>query len=200
MFTGIVEETGRVLRIDKASDGARLVVETTLDLADTRLGDSIALDGCCLTVVEMGMEDGTRFVAFDLGPETLAVTTLGALKPGSRVHLERALRLSDRLGGHLVAGHVDAVGSIERRQTVGDALLLRVAAPPEITRYCIHKGSVAVDGVSLTLNVVDDAGFEVGLIPHTLEKTHLGDLQVGDRVNLEADLVGKYVARLLPAR
>lgn len=199
MFTGIVEDTGRVRTVDKTTaGGVRLVVETSLDLTDTRLGDSIAVDGCCLTVVEMGVQDDARVVAFDLGPETLAVTTLGGLAAGGRVHLERALRLSDRLGGHLVAGHVDAVGTVERRDLVGDALLLRVAAPPSITRFCIHKGSIAVDGVSLTLNVVDDAGFEVGLIPHTLDKTHLGALRVGDRVNLEADLVGKYVARLLP--
>jgi riboflavin synthase len=197
MFTGIVEESGRVRSLTGTSEaGKRLVVETALDLRDTRLGDSIAVDGCCLTVVEMGM-DSTATVAFDLGPETLAVTTLGALVPGARVHLERAVRLADRLGGHLVAGHVDAMGTVVKREPVGDALLLRIAAPPDITRLCIHKGSIAVDGVSLTLNVVDDDGFEVGLIPHTLEKTHLGDLVVGARVNLESDLIGKYVERLL---
>jgi riboflavin synthase len=200
MFTGIVEDTGRVLQppppLATSGGAARLVVETGLDLADTRLGDSIAVDGCCLTVVEMG----PRRVAFDLGPETLAVTTLGRLAAGARVHLERALRLSDRLGGHLVAGHVDAVGTVERRQQVGDALLLRIAAPASITRYCIHKGSITVAGVSLTLNVVDEGGFEVGLIPHTLEVTHLGELGPGDGVNLEADLIGKYVERLLGPR
>lgn len=197
MFTGIVEDTGVVQRIERTSEGgARCVVTTALDLGDTRVGDSIAVDGCCLTAVVIAPGE----VAFDLGPETLAVTKLGDLQAGSRVHLERALRLSDRLGGHLVAGHVDAVGTLERRVPAGDALLLRFAAPSSITRYCVHKGSICVDGVSLTLNVVDDQGFEVGLIPHTLEKTHLGELKVGERVNLEADLIGKYVERLLGPR
>ena len=188
MFTGIVEDTGRVV-----VGGARLVVQTALDLADTKLGDSIAVDGCCLTVVAL---EGAN-VSFDLGPETLAVTTLGALAAGSRVHLERAVRLQDRLGGHLVQGHVDAVGTVESAVKSGDALLVRVKAPREITRLTIHKGSIAVDGVSLTVNVVDDDGFEVGLIPHTLEVTKLGALVAGARVNLEADLVGKYIAKLV---
>ncbi len=194
MFTGIVEHTGRVTSVDQREDGARIVVETALELGDTRLGDSIAVDGCCLTVVDKG----ARTVAFDLGPETLAVTTLGAFAPGTAVHLERAVRLADRLGGHLVQGHVDGVGTVERREAKGDALLLRIRAPREVTRLCIHKGSIAVDGVSLTVNAVDDDAFEVGLIPHTLDKTHLGSLTVGARVNLEADLVGKYIDKLLP--
>lgn len=191
MFTGIVEESAIVLRA-----GARLEVRTALDLKDTKPGDSIAVDGCCLTVVQMPH----GVVAFDLGPETLAVTTLGALAAGDRVHLERALRLSDRLGGHLVAGHVDAVGTIASLTRQGDALMVRVSAPPAILRYCVVKGSVCVDGVSLTLNAVDDAGFEVGLIPHTLRVTAFAALNVGDRVNLEADLIGKYVEKLLVGR
>ena len=191
MFTGIIEDSAVVLQ-----PGARLQVRTALDLSDTKLGDSIAVDGCCLTVVEML----PGVLAFDLGPETLAVTTLGDLGINDRVHLERALRLSDRLGGHLVAGHVDAIGTIVSLRKENDALIVRVSAPTAVTRYCVAKGSVCLDGVSLTLNVVDDAGFAVGLIPHTLEVTALGALSVGDRVNLEADLVGKYVEKLLVGR
>jgi riboflavin synthase len=242
MFTGIVEESGVVILLAHAQRSppragqrrrsptagspfppadARLEVRTGLDLADTKVGDSIAVDGCCLTVVDLR----PGVVAFDLGPETLAVTTLGQVVAGDRVHLERALRLSDRLGGHLVAGHVDAVGTVARvaRELVPglasaaharsgglddgglraggrEALLVRVHAPPAITRYCVKKGSVCVDGVSLTLNAVDDDGFEVGLIPHTLALTSLATLAVGDRVNLEADLIGKYVEKLLVGR
>ena len=197
MFTGIVEESAVVLSLRGAPDGARLEVRTSIDLADTKLGDSISVDGCCLTVVALA-EGG--LVAFDLGPETLAVTTLGALAAGDQVHLERALRLSDRLGGHLVAGHVDAIGTIASLEHKGDALIVRVRAPTAITRYCVAKGSVCMDGVSLTLNAVDDEGFEVGLIPHTLEVTAFASLAVGDHVNLEADLIGKYVEKLLVGR
>ncbi len=200
MFTGIVEESGTVVALSARPEGARLVVKTGLDLSDTKLGDSIAIDGCCLTVVDL--LPGT--VAFDLGPETLAVTTLGSLSTGKRVHLERALRVGDRLGGHMVAGHVDAVGTVSRAERVGappnDALIVRIEAPPAITRYCVAKGSICVDGVSLTLNVVDDAGFEVGLIPHTLVVTHFASLAPGVRVNLEADMLGKYVEKLLVGR
>lgn len=198
MFTGIVEESGTVLalRVAANGEGARLEVRTALDLDDTKLGDSIAVDGCCLTVVDML----PGVVSFDLGPETIRVTTLGALVAGKRVHLERALRVGDRLGGHMVAGHVDAVGTVERAEQRGDALVVRVHAPPSVTRYCIAKGSVCMDGVSLTLNVVDDAGFEVGLIPHTLQVTHFASLRAGDRVNLEADMLGKYVEKLLAGR
>ncbi len=191
MFTGIVEQCGVVLRA-----GARLEVRTALDLSDTKLGDSIAVDGCCLTVVDML----PGVVAFDLGPQTLAVTTLGELGAGDRVHLERALRFADRLGGHLVAGHVDAVGTILALAPDGDALIVRVGAPASVLRYCVMKGSVCIDGVSLTLNAVDDAGFAVGLIPHTLAVTCFAALTVGSRVNLEADLIGKYVEKLLVGR
>lgn len=205
MFTGIVEESATVLALKPsaaAEAGARLDVRTTLDVADTKRGDSIAVDGCCLTVVELSpAPDGHgHVVAFDLGPETLQVTTLGALAAGKKVHLERALRIGDRLGGHIVAGHVDAVGIVATAERRGDALIVRFNAPPSVTRYCVAKGSICVDGVSLTLNAVDDAGFDVGLIPHTLEVTHFGWLQPGDRVNLEADMLGKYVEKLLAGR
>jgi riboflavin synthase len=132
-----------------------------------------------------------------VGPESLAVTSLGSLKSGSRVHLERAMRLSDRLGGHMVSGHVDGMGTLVDKAPLGTALNLRFEAPPAILRLCIHKGAIAIDGVSLTLNVVDERGFEVCLIPHTLDRTFLLDLPVGTRVNLENDLVGKYIERLV---
>jgi riboflavin synthase len=201
MFTGLVEDTGRVLRIAPQGAGRRLWVRSQLDLTDTRLGDSIAVNGVCLTVVELrgaaGAHDVAFDVAFDIGPESLAVTTLGALGPDHKVHLERAVRLADRLGGHLVAGHVDGIGRVATRRPDGDTLFVRVEAPKPVLDLCIHKGSIAIDGVSLTLNAVDDTGFEVWLIPHTLKGTHLGQLQPGSRVNLESDLIGKYVQKLL---
>jgi riboflavin synthase len=194
MFTGIIEDIGVVRAATRSATGMQLVVETVLDLSDTKLGDSIAIDGVCLTVTHLVR--GWR-ATFDVGPESLAVTTLGGLVVGQRVHVERALRLSDRLGGHLVQGHVDGVGVVSRRASSGDALFLRFDAPPAVLRYCIHKGGLAIQGVSLTLNAVDESSVEVCLIPHTLERTALGALAVGARVNLEADLVGKYVERLL---
>lgn len=209
MFTGIVEAIGKVEAIGppppparRAGNGARaagsrrLVVSGPLDLSGLPLGASIAVNGVCLTVVA---RRGRRFQA-DLGPETLALTTLGALRPGDRVHLERPLRAGDPLGGHLVAGHVDGVGRVERRRPEGDALTLRVAAPRALARYLAPKGSITVDGVSLTVNRVEGAAFQVTLIPHTLAVTCLGERQVGDRVNIEADLIAKHIARLVGNR
>ncbi len=194
MFTGLVEDTGIVRALTGTSSGQRLVVETRLDLTDCKIGDSIAVDGVCLTVVVF---DGAR-VSFDVGPETLAVSAFKTnLKIGRRVHLERAVRLADRLGGHLVAGHVDGIGSVTSTRDAGGAWFVRFQAPKAVLDLCIHKGSIAIDGVSLTLNVVDDDGFDVCLIPHTLTQTHLADLKPGDVVNLESDLIGKYVQRLL---
>lgn len=199
MFTGIVQDIGRVTRRDERGGVVRLEVATALDLADTKLGDSIAVDGVCLTVTRL--ERGAPWrVSFDVGPESLRVTALSRLFVGTRVHLERALRLGDRLGGHLVQGHVDGVGRIFSRKEQGDTLKLRIEAPLEVLRLCIYKGSIAVDGVSLTINAVDESGFEVWLIPHTLERTHLGERKVGEAVNLENDLIGKYVERLLGPR
>jgi riboflavin synthase alpha subunit len=184
MFTGLVRDVGRVTSFD---DG-RLVVE-----AETagELGDSIAVDGVCLTVVESG---GGR-LAFDVVPETVS-----RVKPfGERVNLEPALRVGEPLGGHYVQGHVDGVGAVAAVMVEEDGLRVRIEAPPELLRYLVEKGSVAVDGVSLTVAAVDGTGFEVALIPHTLEVTTLGRVASGASVNLEADVLAKYVERLLPS-
>jgi riboflavin synthase len=180
MFTGIVREVGTV----RAFDGSRLVVETGTEAG---IGDSVAISGVCLTVT--GRENGS--LAFDVVGETLDRTTLGRLAVGSRVNVEPSLRAGDPLGGHIVQGHVDGHGSLRGR---GD--LTWFDAPPEITRYCVEKGSIAVDGTSLTVAAVDDDGFAVALIPHTLEATTLGLLEPGDPVNLEVDVLAKYVERL----
>jgi riboflavin synthase len=196
MFTGLVESLGRVVAAVPEPPGLRLVVEAGSIAADATLGDSICTSGCCLSVVRI---DGAQ-LTFELGPETLARTTLGSLRPGAGVNLERSLRLSDRLGGHLVTGHVDGMGRLASRVQEGDWVTCRFAAPPQLLAQMASKGSVAVDGVSLTLVDVTPAEFSVALIPHTLAHTTLGALAVGDGVNLETDLVFKYVDRWLAAR
>ncbi|WP_027718120.1 riboflavin synthase [Desulfovirgula thermocuniculi] len=193
MFTGLVEEVGVVRGISRGRDSARLVVEATRVTADMKVGDSVAVNGACLTVVEC---DPYSFAA-DVMAETLAKTNLGLLKPGDRVNLERALRLGDRLGGHLVTGHIDGVGKIKRRREHDIAVLLEIEAPPEVMRYVVKKGSVAVDGTSLTVADVGRQSFLVSLIPHTASRTTLGAKKPGEAVNLEADIIGKYVERLL---
>ena len=185
MFTGIIQHTGTLERI-----GSRVSVQSNMDLSDVHTGDSIAINGVCLTTLE------AHALVFDLGPETLAVTTLGQLKNNAQVHLEKAMRLSDRLGGHLVQGHVDGVGKVVSRKTEDQSLHITFAASPEILKLCIPKGSITIEGISLTINHVDNQTFSVCLIPHTLEKTVLKNLLPGDRVNLENDLIGKYVAQL----
>jgi riboflavin synthase len=187
MFTGLVREVGTVLSMDEG----RLVIETTLA---AELGDSIAVNGACLTVVAHANDT----LAFDAVPETLLRTSLGDLHTGSRVNLEPALRAGDALGGHYVQGHVDGVGSVRDVVPEGDGKRMTFAAPPEILRYVVEKGSIAVEGTSLTVATVDDDGFAVALIPHTLEHTTLGGLQREDRVNLEVDVLAKYVEKLLP--
>ena len=201
MFTGIVESMGTVESIARAEPerpAARLTVATKLDLSAVTIGASIAVDGVCLTVVELDPARG-RFAA-DLGPETLMLTTLGNLDPGTGVHLERPLRLGDSLGGHLVAGHVDAVGLIVARRENGSALDLEISVPSNVARAIAPKGSIAVDGVSLTINALADlaggAIFAVTLIPHTLAATKLGDKPQGAGVNIESDLIAKHVERL----
>ena len=195
MFSGIVAAVGRITRITPRDDGAttvRLTVEAgQLGLDDVSPGDSIACNGVCLTVVDR--QDSCFFV--DVSPESLACT-VGLAAPGP-VNLEKALRLADRLGGHLVSGHVDGVGEVLRFAPVGDNRLLEIRAPAALAKYIARKGSITVDGVSLTTNSVDGASFSINLIPHTLEATTLGGLQAGSRVNLEIDLIARYVERML---
>jgi riboflavin synthase len=192
MFTGIVRELGTV----DAFGGSRLVVAAPETAASARVGDSVAVAGVCLTVV--ANEDGR--LAFDAVPETLSRTALGSLEPGDPVNVEPSLRVGDPLGGHVVQGHVDAVGRVRSVTSEGDGRRVWVDAPEAVVRYCIEKGSIAVDGVSLTVAAFDDDGFEVALIPHTLSVTTLGRLEPGNEVNLEADVLGKVVERLLSAR
>jgi len=194
MFTGIVQAMGDIVAVEPAGDGVRIEVDAAaLDTSDIAIGDSVALDGCCLTVVA---RRGAR-LAFDVSAETLACTV--GLDARGRVNLEKALRFGDRLGGHLVAGHVDGVGVVRVVQPVADAtgsVTLEVDVPSMLARFVAPKGSIAVQGVSLTVNRVDGIRFSVNLIPHTLAVTTLGRLAPDARVNLEADLVARYVARL----
>ena len=207
MFTGIVEELGRVVRLETVEDSARLTVEAPTVTQDVSLGDSVSVNGCCLTVTAV---HGSTFTA-DLMAETLTRTTLGSQAPGDPVNLERALRASDRLGGHIVQGHVDATAEVLDHHRGEHWDLLRIGLPQEIARYVAVKGSVALDGVSLTVvDVVDapnaspapgaGASLSVGLIPETLRRTTLGTRRPGERVNLEVDVLAKYAERLLGAR
>ena len=196
MFTGIVEEMGVVKALDKSLAGGRLRILAKVILDDLPEGASISVNGACLTVVAGDSQEFT----VDVSPETLAVTTLGSLAPGAPINLERAMKLNERIGGHLVSGHVDGVGSILNRQQEGNSIVLMMEAPPEILRYCVPKGSITVDGISMTVNEVREGCFKVAVIPHTSRATTLGIKQPGDRVNLESDLIGKYVERLLQER
>lgn len=193
MFTGIIEGLGTLARVQSVGQGKRLAIEAGFSLESTKIGDSIAVNGACLTAVTLAKN---RFEV-DVAPETLQRTILGQAKIGDRVNLERALRLSDRLDGHLVSGHVDGVGSISNRNALANAILITVAVPPPLTRYMIEKGSVAVDGVSLTLNKVGSDFFEVSIIPHTAGLTTIGFKKPGDRVNIETDLIGKYIEKFM---
>jgi riboflavin synthase len=194
MFTGIVAAVGRITRIETTAGGRRLVIDAGgLDMADVAIGDSIAVNGVCLTAV---VKNATGFEA-DVSAETLRVTT-GLADPGE-VNLEKSLRLADRLGGHLVSGHVDGVGEVLRFDALGDNRLLAIRAPKEIARYIARKGSITVQGVSLTVNAVDGAGFEINLIPHTIAMTTLRNLLPGSPVNLEADMIARYTERMLQA-
>ncbi|HEV8462773.1 MAG TPA: riboflavin synthase [Gaiellaceae bacterium] len=190
MFTGLVREVGEVVSFD---DG-RLTIRAPLTADSAKLGDSIAIDGVCLTVVAL---DGDTF-AFDAVPETLSRTSLGTLDHGSRVNLEPALRAGDALGGHYVQGHVDGVGTVRSVAPEGDGKRIWFDLPAPLLRYAVEKGSVAIQGTSLTVAAVDDAGLAVALIPHTLEETTLGALEPGASVNVESDVLAKYVEKLLP--
>jgi riboflavin synthase len=199
MFTGLVEDIGEIVGVAPRGRGRALWIRTRIPMAETALGDSIAVDGACLTVDEKGAD---RFLAI-AGQETLAKTTLADATVGRTVHLERALRLGDRLGGHLVQGHIDGVGVVRKSQIADETWILWIEAPAAIGHYLCNKGSVSIDGVSLTINeITHDANpqFRLNIVPHTASVTRLGRLRPGDRVNLEADVIAKYVERLIGAR
>jgi riboflavin synthase len=196
MFTGLVEARGTVERLEQRGPGVRLFLRAGVASEGAQLGDSIAVNGCCLTVVEI---DG-EVLAFDAGTETLSRTNLGGLKSGSFVNLERSLRAGDRLGGHYVTGHIDATGTLDERIDEGEWSKFWFRVPPALTNQMVSKGSIAVDGVSLTLVDVEADRFSIALIPHTLNVTTLGQLKPGDVVNLETDLLAKYVEKQLAAR
>jgi riboflavin synthase len=192
VFTGIVREVGVVASLDGGDEGVALVVEAPATAPGVEVGGSVSIDGVCLTAESV---DGAR-IAFHAVPETLRRSSLGRLREGARVNLEPALRAGEPLGGHYVQGHVDGVGSVASVEPEGDGARVVVSAPPELLRYCVEKGSIAVEGVSLTLAAVDDASFAVALIPHTLAVTTLGELEPGRAVNLEVDVLAKYVEKL----
>ena len=194
MFTGIIQAVGEVATLEQRSGDVRLrIITGGLDLGDVALGDSIAVNGVCLTAIQL---PGDGFVA-DVSRETLSLTSLGGLGSGSRVNLEKALTLSTRLGGHLVSGHVDGLGEILSREDDARSVHFRVRAPDELARYIAHKGSITVDGTSLTVNAVDGAVFDLNIVPHTLQETIMDGYRAGSRVNLEVDLVARYLERLL---
>jgi riboflavin synthase len=197
MFTGIIQDIGRLETVTERPDGADWQVSTNLGMDGWQLGDSVAVDGCCLTVTAFparGMFEAT------LSPETLARTRFAAARPGWRLNLEPALRLGDALGGHWVTGHIDDVAEVSAVTPAGEHVRMDFTAPAHLAGFVVAKGSVTVNGVSLTVNAVDKCRFSVNLIPHTLEHTNLGALQAGDKVNLETDILGRYVERLLQVR
>ena len=195
MFTGIIEGVGTLSGIRPAGQGKCLTIDADYTLDQTRIGDSIAVNGACLTVVKVNFK---RFEV-DLSPETLEVSTFERAKPGDRVNLERAMRLSDRIDGHLVLGHVDGIGVIKERKTVGNAVMVTIGVPEALARYMIHKGSIAIDGISLTINACEPKRITVSIIPYTAKKTTIGMKQKGDSVNIETDMIGKYVERFAQA-
>lgn len=193
MFTGIIEGLGTITKIHFSGQGKRLAIKADYSLDQTKTGDSIAVNGACLTAVII---DGKSFEA-DVSPETLSKTTFGRAKIGDRVNLERALRLSDRIDGHLVSGHIDGISSIKNIKTSGNAIIITFEVTASLSRYMIGKGSVAVDGISLTINNFDRTSFEVSIIPHSAKLTNTGLKKIGDYVNIETDLIGKYVERFI---
>jgi riboflavin synthase len=193
MFTGLIEDVGRVVRLERRGKAACLAVSTALPATGFSLGDSVAVNGVCLTVTSI---EGAQ-LSFDVSPETLGRSSLGRLSAGAAVNLERALRLSDRLGGHIVTGHIDCMASVAGRREESGNTIFSFTIPAEMSRYVIDKGSVAIDGISLTVNSASDSGFTVNIIPHTAEKTTLKLRKPGDMVNIETDIIGRYVERLL---
>jgi len=198
MFTGIVTDIGEVLAAaPRAGELTRLRIACHFPLDDIADGASIACAGCCLTVVAKGRDGNRAWFAVDAAAETLAVTTVGTWRPGTRVNLERSLKIGDELGGHLVSGHVDGLAEVTARENLAEAVRFTLRAPPALARFIAQKGSVALDGVSLTVNAVEGDSFSVLIIPHTLQVTTLGTLEAGDRVNLEIDQMARYAARLM---
>lgn len=196
MFTGIIEELGKVKDLRREASGAKITIAASLVLDGTAIGDSISVNGVCLTVVGMGKEEFSA----DVAVETLNITNLGCLKVGQPVNLERALRLSAKIGGHLVTGHVDGVGRVREKRQEGNSWRVFFDAPADVLCYVIKKGSIAIDGISLTVADADAAGFSIAMIPHTAKATTLGSKGPGESVNLESDIIGKYVEKLLSAR
>ncbi len=196
MFTGIVEELGQIRSIDISSTGARIVVSAQIVTADVSNGDSIAVNGVCLTALDVT----TDSFAAEVSPETLDRTTLGALKTGSRVNLERALLPTTRLGGHIMQGHVDGRGTFLSAESQGDFWTVKIGFADEFARYLVHKGSVAVEGISLTIATLNQNDFDIAVIPKTWQMTNLSNLNPGDAVNLEADIIAKYVERMMHSR
>ncbi len=193
MFTGIVEDAGKITKIEHKGQEKRLTLELPPDLTELQLGDSINVNGVCLTVVQKNEQR----IEVDLSLETLQKTTLRELKEGDQVNLERALRLTDRLGGHIITGHVDGIGEILENKEERGFLQLRIRIPESVSRYVVQKGSIAIDGISLTVNEFQEGEIQVTLIPYTIEKTTLRQKRVGDTVNLEGDILGKYVEKFL---
>ena len=193
MFTGIIESLGIIRRIETKGEGRVLVIACDLDLSATGIGDSIAVNGACLTAVSLGANE----FKVDMAPETVSRTTFSGLGPGSRVNIERALKLSDRIDGHLVSGHIDGTGTITSIQNQSNAVIVDIEVSEPVAAEMIEKGSVAVDGISLTINSCGDKGFSVSIIPHTAKITTIGFKKVGDLVNIETDMLGKYVKKFL---
>src|SRR5712691_10724916 len=193
MFSGIVETTGTITRTDRTVEGARLALSTTIPSAEISPGESICINGTCLTVVTVGEAD----LSFDVSAESLRRTNLGDLKPGDQINLERSLRVNDRLSGHLVFGHVDGVGRVKAVQPDGDSFLYTFEIPPDLSRYLVEKGSVAVDGISLTVFHCQPTAFTCAIIPHTHQVTTLHSKKPGDRVNIESDMQGKYIEKFV---
>lgn len=193
MFTGLIEEKGKVIRVESASGGSRLAVEARVVADGTKVGDSIAVNGACLTVIQAA----SSALTFDAVRETVERTTIGRLRPGDSVNLERPMRAGDRFGGHIVLGHVDGIGVIREIRKAGTETTFRFEAPPEIVQFVVEKGSIAVDGISLTIADLGPEWFTVAVIPHTLASTTLGEASVSGSVNLETDIIGKYVFRFV---
>jgi len=191
MFTGIIEGLGTIRAMRSSDQGKRLTIESDFGLDGSKVGDSISVSGACLTMVKL---DGKRFDV-DVSPETLQKTTFGSAKVGQRANLERALRLSDRIDGHLVSGHIDGMGTLSQRENLGNSIVVSIDVPEYLARYMISKGSVAVDGISLTINACETKSFSVSIIPHTATVTTIDQKNEGEPVNIETDMIGKYVER-----